>query len=124
MKTFLVGAPNKCSAAVNCLIVNQFATPGLGSLMARRYLAGIVQLLLSVSGFCLVLVWFVQMGFRTYRLVMELPPEIEHYSWMGGVGALLFLVSWLLAWFTSLSVLREARKAAAEKALRPIPPMI
>lgn len=107
------------------MIINQFATPGLGSLMARRYVAGTVQLLLAVAGFCLVMGWFAQKAIMLWRLASDLPPEPDRYPWMGEIGALLFFLSWLLAWPTTLSVLREARKAEAEKPpVKPKPPII
>jgi hypothetical protein len=105
--------------------MNQLATPGLGSLMARRYLAGTLQLLLALVGFGLVMGWFAQLAVSTYRLVSDLPPEPFRYPWMGKVGALIFLLSWLLAWPTTISVLRQARKAEADKPpARPIPPKL
>ena len=39
------------ASARNCALINQLATPGLGSLMAGRLVAGIGQLLLAVAGF-------------------------------------------------------------------------
>jgi TRAP-type C4-dicarboxylate transport system permease small subunit len=47
--------------ALLCLLVNISATPGLGTFWARRW-AGIPQLMLSVSGFCIfmgVFGWYV-----------------------------------------------------------------
>ena len=41
-------APLSRSAARNAALLNQCATPGLGSLMAGRRLAGIGQLLLAI----------------------------------------------------------------------------
>jgi hypothetical protein len=125
MKTSSTAAAPKRSTARSCLIINQFATPGLGSLMARRYVAGTVQLLLAVVGFCLVVGWFIEVMVRTYRLVSGLPPATEHFPWMGKVGALIFFLSWLLAWPTTISVMREAREAEPElPPARPLPPII
>ena len=125
MKTSSTPGPRKRSAAANCAIMNQLATPGLGSLMARRYVAGAVQLLLAVTGFCLFLGWFIQMMVKTYRLTMDLPPQPDRYPWMGKAGVLIFLASWLLAWPTTISVLRAARKAEAEIPPAPrIPPKL
>jgi hypothetical protein len=92
-----------------CLIINQFATPGLGSFMAGRYAAGTVQLVLAVLGFVCFLGWFAQVCVKTYRLIEELPPVPERHPWLGRVGVLLFAAAWLLAWVTSLSLLREER---------------
>jgi hypothetical protein len=128
MKTFSDSSqrrPSKRSAARNCLIINQFATPGLGSLMAGRFVAGTIQLLLAVAGFGLVMGWFIQLMMKTYRLASDLPPEPDRYPWLGKAGVLIFVLSWLLAWPTTLSVLRAARKAELENPPpRPLPPII
>ena len=125
MKIFSTAGPHKRSAALNCAIINQLATPGLGSLLAGRFIAGTVQLLLAIIGFCFFLGWFIQITGKTYRLTMNLPEQPEHYPWMGWTGVLIFFVSWLLAWPTSISVLRAARKAEAEKPPRPaVPPKL
>ena len=99
----------KRSAAATCLLLNQFATPGLGSLMVRRWFAGAGQLLLAIAGFCLIVGWFVQVSVQFYRMLADLPQTPPHYPWLGKAGGLLFLASWLWAWVTSLSVLRQAR---------------
>jgi hypothetical protein len=69
MKTSSAGQPLNRTTARNSFLVNQFATPGLGSLMARRYLAGSGQLLLSVAGFGFVVAWFVSVMARLYQQV-------------------------------------------------------
>ena len=50
--------PPSLATARTALVINQFATPGLGSLMAGRYLAGSIQLLLALAGFTLIVAWF------------------------------------------------------------------
>jgi hypothetical protein len=45
-------------AARNAALINQLATPGLGSLMGRRWISGACQLLLSLTGCVMLLVWF------------------------------------------------------------------
>jgi hypothetical protein len=119
MKIFSAAGPVKRSTAMNCLLVNQLATPGLGSLMGRRILAGIVQLALALLGFTLVIAWMVQ---RTYRIISELPPATGGYSWFGEAGGIMFAASWLLAWVTSLSLLRESRNDDGANPAAPPPP--
>ena len=104
-------APSKPrrSAAATCLLLNQFATPGLGSLMVRRWVAGTGQLLLALAGFCLLVGWFLQVSIQFYRLLASLPETPPRYPWLGKVGGLLFLAAWLWAGVTSLSVLKQAR---------------
>jgi hypothetical protein len=84
-----------------------------------------VQLLLALIGFVLFVGWFIQMMGRTYRLASDLPAQPDHFPWMGKAGVLIFVASWLLAWPTTISVLRAARKAEAEKPPRiAIPPKL
>ncbi len=90
--------------------MNQFATPGLGSIMAGRYLAGTFQLLLALAGFVLIVAWFFLVLRAAYSIMDSADePAPPHYvGWMG-LGS--FLLAWGWAWFTSLSVLRQARHA-------------
>ena len=53
--------PLNKSKARNCALINQLATPGLGSLMGGRIFAGIGQLILAVAGFIMVTGWFIQL---------------------------------------------------------------
>jgi hypothetical protein len=110
----------KRTTAMNCLLVNQLATPGLGSLMGRRFLEGIVQLILALLGAGFFIGGFIQLGLKTYRMMNDQPEQPEHYPWLTRVGVILFVTSWLLAWITSLSLLRNAR---AEKSPTPITPV-
>ena len=118
--------PPRRSAALNCLLVNQFATPGLGSLMARRFIAGAVQLTLALAGFGLFIGWFIQVAISSYHAVTDQAPEPARYPWMGKAGLVIFAVAWVLAWQTSLSVLRQARKNQPTDTTptRPVPPRI
>lgn len=115
----------KRSNARNCLIVNQLATPGLGSLMGGRIIAGTVQLILALVGFSLVVGWFIQLFMDLYRQANNLPPEPNPYPWMGRAGFLAFTAAWLLAWITSISLLRQARQnEPANTASKLLPPKI
>ena len=88
--------------------MNQLATPGLGSLMAGRMLAGIGQLILAVAGFALVVAWFVEVLIQFYGMInSDAPPR--SVAWLGEAGALTFFAAWLWALVTSFSLLREAR---------------
>lgn len=112
MKRFSVADRHKPldrKTATHCLIVNQFATPGLGSLLARRFIAGTGQLLLSVAGFCLVMLWFLCVFRKAYQDLIGGAPVPAHNEF-GEYGALLFLASWAWSWITSLSLVREAKR--------------
>lgn len=99
-------------------MLNQCATPGLGSIMAGRRVAGLGQLLLAVAGFVLVVVWFILVGLQTYQqLVNDVPAQ--SVARVGLAGAALFVAAWLWSLVTSLSLLRAART----KSPSPLPPV-
>jgi len=109
MKTSSGGKPLDRTTARNSFLVNQLATPGLGSLMARRYVAGAGQLLLALIGFGLLVAWFISVMARVYRQV-EGDSSATSAAWLGEAGAVTFAASWLWSLVTSLSLLREARE--------------
>jgi hypothetical protein len=123
--------PLSRAKAMNCLLVNQFATPGLGSLMARRFLAGSAQLAIFLAGFFCMIGWFIQRSIDTYRMVNDLPEQPSRYPWLGFCAYGLAAAGWLMAWITSLSLLREARRneanlppGASPPPKIPVPPRI
>ena len=110
------------SRARTCLLINQAATPGLGSIAGKRYAAGTGQLLSAVAGFGLLLFWLVRYFNNAFRTVEELP-ALPSLAWVGWLGAALFVGSWLWSWVTSLSLLRAA-KAAEPASPAPVPPRL
>lgn len=94
------------TAARNAALLNLLATPGLGSLVARRWLEGIGQLFLSVTGFVLVVVWFIRVMIPYYgEMFNESTPAPVSFH-MLGVGAALFALAWVWSLVTSLSLSR------------------
>jgi hypothetical protein len=64
----------------NCILTNQLATPGLGSILAGRKVAGIGQLLLATAGCILVCVWVFWLSYDFGQQSMNLdspspPPD-------------------------------------------------
>lgn len=111
MKPFVPRPDRKAvsrTAARNAALVNQFATPGLGSLMARRWIAGTGQLLLALAGFVLVVVWFFETMAQVYG---EINGDATPHSvaGTGELGALLFAVAWLWSLVTSISLVARAK---------------
>jgi len=98
------------STARNSVLINQLATPGLGSLLAGRWLAGIGQLLLAVAGFTMVVAWFAMVLIQMYQQING-EAEPKSVAWLGEAGALTFAASWLWAWITSLSLLRQTKSS-------------
>ena len=89
--------------------MNQFATPGLGSLMARRFVAGAGQLGIFLAGFVLFVIWFVDEMRQFYGLMFsDGQPHLRYWLLFAGLG--LCAVGWLWALVTSLSLLREAKQ--------------
>ena len=103
--------PLSPSRARNAAWINQCASPGLGSLLARRYLAGTGQLLLALAGFGMIIAWFWFFFMDLYRQQMGDPRDpVPH--WLGWGGLVTFAIAWLLALITSLSLLRQAKRDA------------
>jgi len=101
--------------ARNAALLNQLATPGLGSLFAQRWAAGIGQLLLALLGFTLLVVWFVQMMLGYYGQmfgdgVAHRPPAYTGLL----LGVALFSLAWIWSLMTSVSLMREASKVSLE----------
>ena len=99
----------------SCVLINQCATPGLGSLLCRRFFSGTGQLLLAVAGFVLVLGWMWQFFYRLYLRQSGDPVPRSSYAWMGKWGLLLFGVAWLWALFTSISLIRQMSAAGRDE---------
>ena len=117
MKPFFQRQPRKPlsrATARNSALLNQLATPGLGSLLAGRIVAGIGQLVLAVIGFAMVLVWFVTVIIQFYSLInSDVKPRSATWLVLAGFGV--FGLAWLWALATTLSLLREARRSAADE---------
>ena len=107
--------PISRALAKNAALVNQLATPGLGSLMGRRWVEGIGQLLLSVAGFILVMVWFLReiSGYLSQGFG-DAPTSQAAGPGMLALGSGLFLLAWLWSAVTSFSLIKEASTARRE----------
>lgn len=113
MKPCSPRAPLSPAKARNCALMNQLATPGLGSLMARRFIAGTGQLLVFIAGFLLFLAWFFDQMRQFYGMMFS-DAEIQiRYSllWTGlGICA----AAWIWSLVTSLGLIREAKRNEQE----------
>jgi hypothetical protein len=102
-------------------VVNQLATPGLGSLVARRWIAGTGQLLLAVIGFVLMVFWFIKLMIRYYSLINDPNPKNTPIDFkLAVIGAGIFFIAWLWSWVTTISVLREARRNSMAELQKPL----
>ena len=107
------------------ILINQLATPGLGSLLARRRFSGAGQLCLALAGFGLFMLWMLRVIDREILEALDesvTQPGHSHY-WMCRWGLILFGASWLWALVTSLSLWRQANRSPTATG-SPAPPVI
>lgn len=110
------------ATARNAALLNQCATPGLGSLIAGRILVGLGQLAVALTGFGFFVFWFIAEMHQFYSL-MDGNTEVKPIGWIALTGVGIFGAAWLWSLFTSISLMREARRnAPAVFAQPPAPP--
>jgi 4a-hydroxytetrahydrobiopterin dehydratase len=114
MKRFSVRKKISRVQVRNATLLNLLATPGLGSLVARRWIAGVGQLALSLAGFTFVLVWFVREMIGYYGMMFSSAPEQPaSKSWLVlGLGA--FALAWVWTLWTCFSLHRELSRVSLE----------
>lgn len=112
--------PINRTEAWTCALINQFATPGLGSVIARRFLAGTGQLTLAFVGFALFVGWFVQKMRLFYGQISgtDLPVDAGSRFLVWGLG--LFAVAWIWSLITSIQIIRHAPEVVPP----PLPPKV
>jgi len=101
------GKPLSRATAKNAALLNLLATPGLGSLLGRRWFSGIGQLVLALAGFTLFVVWFVGEMVQFYGQIGG-NVEVHPIGKFLVAGLILFALAWLWSAATSFSLLREA----------------
>lgn len=115
--------PLSPATARNAALINQLATPGLGTLMAGRLVMGIGQLILALAGFGFIVVWFVSLLRQYYGLITGDTP-LTPLTWLAQAGAGLFLAAWCWSLVTSICLIREARRNAPAVFAAMPPPLI
>ena len=116
MKSFLANRQTVSRAkARNATLVNLFATPGLGSLMCRRWLEGAGQLIIALVGAVLICIWFFRemAAFYSTAAFTETPMSPPDAK-MLLAGSVLMAASWFWSLVTSLSLMREAKNEKLE----------
>ncbi len=105
--------PISPSRALGCLAANLFLTPGLGSLLGRRYVAAIGQLTVFITGFVMFVVWFFDVVRQGYAMAYsDVTPTLHH--WLAFVGGGLCALGWLWSLATSISLFREGKRNERE----------
>lgn len=104
--------PLSPASARNYALLNQLATPGLGSLLAGRILAGLGQLAVAVLGFAMVLAWFLTVIIQFYSLISG-NGNPRSVAWLGLSGFGVFALAWCWALVSTIGILREGRRNEA-----------
>ena len=104
----------------SCALINQFATPGLGSVVARHFIAGTGQLILAFVGFALFIGWFVQKMRLFYGQIAGTDLPVDAGSRLLVWGLAIFAISWIWSLITSIQMIRSA----PEDVIPPLPPKI
>ena len=101
--------------ARNATLMNLLGTPGLGSLMAGRVLAGLGQLAVFLAGFVLFCIWAGAGTIRYYQMAFnETAPTPNTWGNWAVIGLVLCVVSWIWSLVTSLSLQRAASTVRLE----------
>ncbi|MEO6182697.1 MAG: hypothetical protein ABIP71_06300, partial [Verrucomicrobiota bacterium] len=106
-----------------CLMVNQLAFPGLGTIFAGKKI-GFTQAALSLVGFFVATgytCWFI---FHQIKLLFDVGTSSQEFNavrfdhwWIGAVGLGLCLIAWSWSLFTSIEIVKSTRENS------PIPPL-
>jgi len=101
----------KHTKARNATLLNLLGTPGFGSLLAGKVVAGLGQLFIFLAGFTLFCIWAVVNMINYSHLAFdEAPPEPNRWGGRAVVGLGLCGVAWVWSLFTSLQLIKAARQ--------------
>jgi hypothetical protein len=95
---------------MTCILINQLATPGLGTLMARRVISGTCQLLLALAGCALILVWMFEFFYDMVQRELVYGQHSQPAPWIVRLGMILFGASWFWSLFSSASLWRQTNR--------------
>lgn len=106
-----------------CILINQLATPGMGSIMAGRRVSGVSQLSLALAGCALIVVWMFKFFYRLTMKMFDEPGRPGSPDWLWQWGAILFGIAWCWSLVTSLALWIEMKKLP-DPGISPAPPRI
>ena len=89
--------------------MSNLVLPGLGTFLAHRRVAGVIQLVVSQTGFALTLLWAILFA-RDWVRQGNLPVDTASHLGVGLIGSAIFLVAWIWSLASSVNILRNSRK--------------
>jgi hypothetical protein len=101
------GKPSR-QAAWGCVMSN-LVLPGVGTFVAGRRVEGVLQLVISQTGFALSFLW-AALFMRDWIRQGSLPGDITSHLWLGVAGVALFLLGWVWSVGSSVAILYGSRK--------------
>jgi hypothetical protein len=90
--------------------MSNLVLPGVGTFVAGRRVEGVLQLVVSQTGFALSLLWAVLFT-RDWIHQGSLPEDVTLHLWLGVAGVALFLLGWMWSAASSVAILRDSRKS-------------
>lgn len=96
-------------AAWGCVLGN-LVLPGLGTFAARRKVAGVLQLVISQTGFGLAMLWAI-MFVRDWMREGSLPESAGPHFGLCAAGLALFFLAWIWSLASSVDILLSSRKS-------------
>lgn len=115
------GKPGDRVSGWNVMVLNLATTPGLGSFLAGRRWVGSLQMLMAVSGFGVLILWFWDLAQRFWDLLQSGDTTVQPDLRQLGLGGALFGGAWLWSLWTSIAILRQERLGRSV-VLPPLPP--
>jgi hypothetical protein len=91
--------------------VSNLVLPGLGTFVARRRLAGVLQLVISQIGFVLMLLWAISYALSWIRQGSPLEDTGPNFRW-GVLGMMLFLLAWIWSLASSIAIVHDSRNGS------------
>jgi hypothetical protein len=104
-------------------VMQNLATPGLGSLKARRIFTGVCQLTLAIASCLLICAWVIGWSYRIYLAQNDEAIPQDSSGWLLKWGIIFFGGSWSWALITCVSLVLQA-KAAEHVNSKNVPPRL
>ncbi len=104
------GKPGSRVSGGNVLVLNLATTPGLGSFLAGRRWVGSLQMLMAVSGFVVLILWFWDLARQFWEVLQSGDTAVHPDLRQLASGGILFGGAWLWSLWTSISILRQGRR--------------